>query len=72
MCLNQQKVYCTKCKITWFYLLIDSKKYWEKKEKNTMISNINPVKSMIIKKRFAIILNSNKIVTITLPVKSFT
>lgn len=72
MCLNQQKVYCTKCKITWFHLLIDSKKYWEKKEKYTMISNINPVKSMIIKKRFAIILNSNKIVTIKLPVKSFT
>lgn len=33
MCLNQQKVYCTKCKITWFHLLIDSKKYWEKKRK---------------------------------------
>lgn len=43
-----------------------------KKKKYTMISNINPVKSMIINKRFAIILNSNKIVTITLPVKSFT
>lgn len=47
-------------------------KILEKKEKYTMISNINPVKSIIIKKRFAIILNSNKIVTITLPVKSFT
>lgn len=47
-------------------------KILEKKEKYTMISNINPVKSIIIKKRFAIILNSNKIVTTTLPVKSFT